>query len=122
MPVAGLNATTCAPKIGCPSLVTLPEMLPVDAVKSPSGIQIGDPGDVIGLQRATGDRARCKRDRKHDGLGAEHPPAASLRSSVSPSAGMSQTAQMADLVAARLLSGRIGPARRPVPSTMKTTS
>ena len=65
MPVSGLNATTCAPMTPCPFLVTRPTMPPVSSDGGRPRIQIGDAGDVVGLQHAIGDRAGGQRDRKH---------------------------------------------------------
>ena len=59
-----------------PFFVTRPVMPPVDSTWPASRIEIGDAGDVVGLQHAIGDRAGGHRDREHHGARRQHAPPA----------------------------------------------
>ncbi len=48
-------------------------------LESPVGVEVGNPRDVVGPQRAAGRVAGAERDRKHHGLGRQHAPATAAR-------------------------------------------
>ena len=80
------------------------------------GIQIGDAGDVVRLQRPSGDAAGRERDRKHDRFGGEHAAAAALTQLGLAERRVAQPAQMADLVQRDAFQVESARLRRPAPT------
>ncbi len=56
-PVCGLKATTCAPFTGALFKRTRPATMPVSSRKPPSGYEIGDARDVVGLKHTIRDHS-----------------------------------------------------------------
>ena len=75
-PVAGLNATTCAPSTPVPLRVTRPRATPGALAELRRGIQVGDAGNVVGLQLAVLRDAAPEGDREHHGRRSEDAAAA----------------------------------------------
>ena len=89
---------TCAPNTGVPSFVTRPERLPDSLCEVAVRIEIGNAGDVVGLQRPAGDAAGGERNRKHHRFGREHAAAAAFAQLRLAERRVAEAAHVADLV------------------------